>query len=198
MLIFWISPPFLFYMWGREVWEGGGGGERGPQKYPCLDMKNQISYLSINANTFYFPSLGQANPCFCFCFCLFCPKICMHKSTKGVFFSRNRMYGVLYVIFVCMRPSRCSHLLFPRVHPPRSVIHPDHTIRRLLYREHFSRILFNTSPTRPQASRLVRRRNIRAKIGCPVSTEELLDTFKLSLIAGRNWDRYIDGGVMHI
>lgn len=50
-MLFWLSPLFLFYIWGREKGEGGGGGgkwekgKRGPQNFPCLDMKKSNQFL---------------------------------------------------------------------------------------------------------------------------------------------------------
>lgn len=80
-MLFWLSPPSLFYIWGKGGRRRERGGERGPQNnFPCLDMKNQINSLYINANTF-FSSLPFAKRIPVFAFPIF-----PQKSHRGVFF----------------------------------------------------------------------------------------------------------------
>lgn len=71
-MLFWLSPLFLFYIWGKRErgdWGGEvGKGEKGPTEFPLFGHEKikSVSYTLTPTPFFPPPSLRQANPCFCF------------------------------------------------------------------------------------------------------------------------------------
>lgn len=74
---------------------GGGSGKRGKGAHrisPVWTRKNQISFLYINANTFFSSPLPSPSESMFLLFLIFPPKVAYINAKGGrVFFPRNRM-----------------------------------------------------------------------------------------------------------